>query len=143
MGPFLALSCSCSVLWLLCASSVCNLLRHGALLSLRPSLDWSYFCQPTPTCVQVTSAPQHLETISNCPIAPPPSPSPFLLPSLHLLHPLFPSYFTSVFIFNSVSLPFGSRFYLLCVLVWPQPCVHLSSRVCSHFFPLSSSALRK
>lgn len=98
-----------------------NFLRQPAPLSFSPSLEFSYLCQTTPTCVQVTSAPQHLETISNCPIGPPfPFPpafffiyyTPFLFPQFSNLI-LSPYFFSTQYLFLWLSL------YLLYILVWP------------------------
>lgn len=63
-------------------------LCHAAPLPFSPPFDLCCLCQTTPTCVQVTSTPQHLETISNCLIS---LPSLVPLPSLHLWYPLFHS----------------------------------------------------
>lgn len=121
-----------------------NFLRHAAPLSFSPSLDFSYLCQTTPTCVQVTSAPQHLETISNCPNGPLPLSScllfiyytPFFIP------PVLQPSFVSVFIFNSVSLPLALALPLVrtCVAVTLHPFVITGIFA---LFPLSYSTLRK
>lgn len=102
-----AISCSCSACSLI---DVCflhfKILCHAAPLSFSPPLDLCCLCQTTPTCVQVTSTPQHLETISSCLILP--SPSPFLryiYYTLFSIPPILQPYSTSLFIFNSVSLP--------------------------------------
>lgn len=117
-----------------------NFLQHSAGRSFSPLLDVSYLCQTTPTCVQLTSAPQHLETISN--YSNPPS---FLRPSLHLLHPLFhfppvlQTSFLSVFMFNSVSLPSALALPLVrtCVTKTRHPFV--ITAMFALFFPLGYS----
>lgn len=149
LSTYLLILCFVSRLWgcfLLCHVPVAsvavvrflhfNFLHQPAPLSFSPSLEFSYLCQTTPTCVQVTSAPQHLETISNCPIGPP---SPFLLLFLHLLHPLFippvlQPYFVSVFLLNSVSLPLALTLPLVhtCVAITLHPFV--ITGICLHFF---------
>lgn len=83
-----------------------KILCHDAPLSFRPAWDLCCLGQTTPTCAQVTSTPQHLETISNRLILP--SPSPFL-GYIYYTHfsipPILQPYSTSLIIFNSVSLP--------------------------------------
>lgn len=104
-------------------------LCHAAPLPFSPPFDLCCLCQTTPTCVQVTSTPQHLETISNCLISPP---SLVPLPSLHLWDPLFhspcsPALFCLFIHFQLSISSLGSRFTSATYL-WG----HNTASICHH-----------
>lgn len=103
-------------------------LCHAAPLPFSPPFNLCCLCQTTPTCVQVTSTPQHLETISNCLIS---LPSLVPLPSLRLwdlFHsPCSPTLFC-LFIHVQLSISsLGSRFTSATYL-WG----HNTASICHH-----------
>lgn len=102
-----------------------NFLQHSAVRSFSPLLDVSYLCQTTPTCVQLTSAPQHLETISNYSNPLLSSCLLFIYYTPFFIPPVLQPSFLSVFMFNSVSLPLALALPLVrtCVTKTRHPFV--------------------